>query len=83
MAATTIGNSEARKIRKMVARLVIPNSTMLTGIQASGLIGRRICTTASSARAAAGYQPIARPTGTPNARASAKPLPTRSSESPM
>ena len=39
---TTIGKKEAMKIRKTDASSPTPNRTMATGIQAIGLIGRRI-----------------------------------------
>jgi hypothetical protein len=42
MEATTMGKSEARKIRKVAARSPTPNQTIETGIQAIGLIGRMI-----------------------------------------
>src|SRR4029453_18940217 len=81
IAATTIGKNEARKIRKIAAVLLTPNSTIATGIHASGLIGLRNWITGFMARAADAYQPSASPTGMPTTSASEEPAATRTSES--
>src|SRR5688500_559648 len=63
--ATTIGKNDARKIRKIGARLLTPNQITASGIQASGEIGRSIWISGFVARASALHQPRASPAGTP------------------
>src|SRR6266540_2412383 len=64
-----MGKREARKMRKMAATLLTPKSTIATGIQARGEIGRRSWITGLTARAAAGRHPRKTPAGIPTASA--------------
>ena len=58
---TTMGKKAPRKIRKTAARSPTPKKMIATGIQAIGLIGRRICRTGFTTWFAAGYQPSVKP----------------------
>jgi hypothetical protein len=80
MAVSVSGSSEVRKMRKIADRSPTPNQRMAIGIQASGEIGLKICTSGSIAISTRRYQPIANPHGIPIATASMKPHVTRNSE---
>jgi len=77
---TPIGNTLARKIRKMGAASETPNHRMATGIQAIGEMGRRIWMTGLKASKARAYQPRSRPNGIPTRTASVNPQVTRKRE---
>src|SRR5688500_7086040 len=81
--ATTMGKNEARKIRKIGARLLTPNQITASGIHASGEIGRSSWISGFTARASGVHHTRMRPSGTPSVTARAYPQPTRNNESPM
>src|ERR1700691_764881 len=80
---TTIGKTDAMKIRKIGDALPTPNQRMAIGIQAMGEMGRRIWNTGFSVSNAPATHPIQRPAGTATRTASPKPTATRISEAPM
>ena len=80
MAVRSKGKKQPTKMRKMAARSPTPNQRMAIGIQASGEIGRKICTSGLKAISARRYQPIVSPRGIAVTAARRKPQVTRKSE---
>src|SRR5450755_2079696 len=80
---TIIGNTEEMKMRKIGETLPTPNQRMAIGIQAMGDMGRSSWKIGFKVEYAPPTHPIHRPSGTANATASRKPVPTRNKDAPM
>jgi hypothetical protein len=78
--ATVIGNTLARKIRKIGRVSSTPNQRIATGIHAIGEIGRSAWMIGFSARNAGRNQPSTSPSGTPTSTASPNPIVTRNND---
>ena len=76
----TDGTKAANQITMIFAASPSPSHRMASGIQASGGIGRMIRKTGLISASALRLKPISRPSGTPVATATRKPIATSRSE---